>query len=464
MVVENLDASMVISPPQVDELLASYKAIERESQLNLRLATSSAQQLDSTGTTPMVSVASSSASQEEKVQEVEYADPFFKSRRDHLEMICSSVSSTVKICHAKLNQNGIPAFYERQWILCAGVGALTCLGAWRFFANWTWLKNQAIETKNGITRFLYDHAVVPVVSIYKTIRYEDTEVSVMSRQNLEEDVESLVRMVKDFHIEKHGGADQLLLENLSNQARSGVIPSIMTAYESEIPHPIANALAGDLLRLALIQVQKQKVDIEKAMAQLDRLLKQNEINFQLMALFPVILASAGLAILSSRSNRDPYKSQHAAIRSLLRRVAMHINKSSLDEKTQNLDFLSTAASTETTPWGTSSIPKTNLSPRGVRQENAGNGPAAPSASLESSNASSSLHMQGSSLKMNHEDYGLLLSLVSQLYEVGVTLPWQERMGFIEDVAELAKCHFTARQRLATIQRMYTNYSFLSASS
>jgi nuclear-control-of-ATPase protein 2 len=42
-----------------------------------------------------------------------------------------------------------------------------------------------------------------------------------------------------------------------------------------IKQPIRTALFDELIRLILIQVQKEKVDVEKAMLALDKLLKSN---------------------------------------------------------------------------------------------------------------------------------------------------------------------------------------------
>lgn len=47
------------------------------------------------------------------------------------------------------------------------------------------------------------------------------------------------------------------------------------AYESSIQRPITSSLFGDLIQLIFIQVQKQRVDIERAMLALDKLLKSN---------------------------------------------------------------------------------------------------------------------------------------------------------------------------------------------
>lgn len=73
---------------------------------------------------------------------------------------------------------------------------------------------------------------------------------------------------------------------------------VLKAYEEEIKHPLKNAIkgmctwiqsclkrclylkhTGDLIQTLLIQVQKTKVDVDLAMAALDKLLKSNELNF-----------------------------------------------------------------------------------------------------------------------------------------------------------------------------------------
>jgi len=48
------------------------------------------------------------------------------------------------------------------------------------------------------------------------------------------------------------------LDKIKFAAAHGDLSTIMPAYESEIESPIKNALFSDFVRLALIQVQKQK--------------------------------------------------------------------------------------------------------------------------------------------------------------------------------------------------------------
>lgn len=540
MQVENLDANLMISPPQVDELVASYRARERVTQANLSLIshlrkpqTSALRMMPVTASAtlqpPQISRLEDSYSPETQpllvpgekkhvhfeqgAEEAKEKDkPNLDSLgsesqgiastmepsssilgqqslesydEDHLRtslkleqflVSCGVVEQCIEVVSMKIRHNGIPPFYSRNWMVCSAVGVVVGGLAFRLMRNWTPFTMQVKEAKNAMVRFLVEHAVSPIIGIYKTIRYDSSDVEVMSKNSLDDDVASLVRMVEDFNRDKNARLTPKELDSIALETRSGTIPSVMNAYEREISHPIANALAGDLLRLALIQVQKQKVDIEKAMAQLDRLLKQNEINFQLMALLPVALVGTGLFSLWANSTRDPYKKQHTAIRSLLRRVAIHVNRSSLE----------TFANSPALPSSSTAVPSSAL--------RSTSSPPSSSSMLDTlsnlSNLRNSLppllHQHGQndgdhhhidhhnlqtssfdhdpfdldSTSMHNEDFGLLLCLLSQLFSLAVTLPVQERIGFIEDLSDLAKVNFSARQRLATIQRMYNNYRFL----
>ena len=68
--------------------------------------------------------------------------------------------------------------------------------------------------------------------------------------------------------------------------------TLLLAISSRTPcSPGSNRpITGDLARLALIQVQKTKVDVEVAMTALDKLLKANELNFTLLTLVPAVAA------------------------------------------------------------------------------------------------------------------------------------------------------------------------------
>ncbi|GKV52017.1 hypothetical protein SLEP1_g58626 [Rubroshorea leprosula] len=73
-------------------------------------------------------------------------------------------------------------------------------------------------------------------------------------------------------------------------------------YEMELTHPIQNLLGGELvcaMQSMLIPVQKLKLDIERAMLELDQILRANEINFAILAALPAFFLSL-ILIMSVR--------------------------------------------------------------------------------------------------------------------------------------------------------------------
>lgn len=98
-----------------------------------------------------------------------------------------------------------------------------------------------------------------VKGIWETIRYEeDEEILRIKHRAVQVSEESLGRMVEKFNIEKFPEIPPETLEKIRRAASHGDLSSIMPSYEQEIEHPIRNALFSDFIRLALIQVQKQK--------------------------------------------------------------------------------------------------------------------------------------------------------------------------------------------------------------
>ncbi|XP_060170108.1 protein DGS1, mitochondrial-like isoform X2 [Lycium barbarum] len=67
--------------------------------------------------------------------------------------------------------------------------------------------------------------------------------------------------------------------------------NISERYERELMHPIQNLVSGELARALLIQVQKLKLNIEKAMLELDKILRANGINFAILAALPAFFLS-----------------------------------------------------------------------------------------------------------------------------------------------------------------------------
>lgn len=234
---------------------------------------------------------------------------------------------------------------------------------------------------------------------------------IVTERALQTDVESLSRMVENWNRHRDPSIDPQYIHAIGENAKLGDISSIMRAYERSISSPIKNALLGDFLELVLIQVQKQKVDAEKAVIKLDRLLQQNELNFQLFAAIPAISVVWGLWRLVTRETH-PFSAVYHEVRQQLREVSIILNRNNSDSAVIRHRLFGAAHETVELP-------------------------------------------------MSFEQFGMFVVAVTRLCTVAAFLPPDVKDWFAEDLAELADPRYGVQQRLATVARMYGTYGFLS---
>ncbi|KAI8082286.1 ATP synthase regulation protein NCA2-domain-containing protein [Thamnidium elegans] len=144
------------------------------------------------------------------------------------------------------------------------------------------------ELGNTVRDFALNWVWKPVLKVYETIRLKDQRLSILSKQGLQSDLDSLERMMLGF-AKDNLHLSELELSRLSSDIREGDMSVLLKEYEKEIKNPLKNVIAGDLLQTMLIQVQKTKVDVDLAMSALDKLLKSNELNFAFLAVAPSML-------------------------------------------------------------------------------------------------------------------------------------------------------------------------------
>ncbi|KAI8967342.1 ATP synthase regulation protein NCA2-domain-containing protein [Mycotypha africana] len=151
--------------------------------------------------------------------------------------------------------------------------------AYEFLLNWVW---------------------EPMVKVYNTIRLKDQRLSLLSKEGLQSDLDSLERMVVGFATDNLHLAENEL-SHLALDVREGDLSVLLKEYEREIKNPLKNVITGNLLQTMLIQVQKVKVDVDLAMSALDKLLKSNELNFAFLAVAPsMLLTYASASWLKNR--------------------------------------------------------------------------------------------------------------------------------------------------------------------
>lgn len=164
-----------------------------------------------------------------------------------------------------------PAWILRNWIavtISAFVGvsaARSIIGNWENIVEW--FKTDIIGT---LVDFYNNWIVGPLTQIYNTVRHDDTgSASLITKQSLQADIDSLERMVIQFAID-HGeiaptavsNSSEIVLDDnvkamIAEKVRQGDISSVLRPYESQITTPIKSLITGDLVRSLLIQIQKQ---------------------------------------------------------------------------------------------------------------------------------------------------------------------------------------------------------------
>ncbi|CAM0140907.1 unnamed protein product [Umbelopsis sp. WA50703] len=270
-----------------------------------------------------------------------------------------------------------------------------------------WL-NEARETaQDFVVHWLWE----PMLKVWDTIRMKDQQLALLSKEGLRSDMESLERMVAQFGRDHYNLSDDQLAQ-LTIQVREGDLSSVLKAYEEAIKSPVKNAIRGDLIRTLLIQVQKTKVDVDLAMAALDKLLKSNELNFAFLAVAPsmILMWALGAWIKTTWDKRTGVRigKLGGPMRDALREVERILNQA--DNRDNDL-------------------------PTGI-----------------------------SALKLSCEQQGLVLCEVHLLRSYARRLPQRNgtREKFIEDLRELENPKYNLDQRMRTIQRMTRTWGFLTA--
>ena len=183
--------------------------------------------------------------------------------------------------------------------------------------------------------------------IYHTIRYEDHRLSLgIDENSIESSENSLQRMVELFMSKKRPDLSEAQMREIGEMAKRGDLQPVMPYYEEQIMSPLSNALFGDVVTLLLIQIQKQKTDVEKAMSSLDQIMKANEINFQALAVFPAVFLVylAGTGVYHFLFTRDRTKKIYQQIYRALLQVEKMFLLAVYDGETQQttvetLEFL-----------------------------------------------------------------------------------------------------------------------------
>ncbi|KAI0304264.1 ATP synthase regulation protein NCA2-domain-containing protein [Multifurca ochricompacta] len=136
------------------------------------------------------------------------------------------------------------------------------------------LVSDAWETLKGFWR---GWLLEPLTDIVKTVRTGGEGSIIVQQGSIDADLQSLERM-----------ALPVQLDELSTKLRFGDFTPILQIYEEDIKSPVRSAISGSLLRSAFVQIQKAKVDVDQALAGIDKLLKSQELTFAFVGVAPAL--------------------------------------------------------------------------------------------------------------------------------------------------------------------------------
>ncbi|EGG25156.1 hypothetical protein DFA_03404 [Cavenderia fasciculata] len=333
-----------------------------------------------------------------------------------------------------------PSWMVRNWSKILIGTSLTVFGARYAYSHRQEFKTSVMENYQAWRRFSREHIETPLLNIWNVIRYDQKSMNVTDPAALQSSLDSLTRMVTDFCKETQSNMSQAEIDSLVHRVALGDLSDIMKPYELNIRAPIKSALFGDFLRLALIQVQKEKVDVDRAMLAIDKLLQSNELNFQLLAAIPSVLIvwtviwkiNDSFSVKESKNTVNAQKSILSTLRSIHRRLTITKHTSLPD---QIVPITTRVAST---------FYRISLY----------------QPPLINDDEKTLLEQQ----KKPFEEYGQLLILIERMKHYAKHLNnnknSQEREWIHQDLQDLESEHLGNNEKLLTIQRMFSTYSFL----
>mmetsp|Transcript_14644 Transcript_14644/g.22880 ORF Transcript_14644/g.22880 Transcript_14644/m.22880 type:complete len:862 (-) Transcript_14644:1428-4013(-) len=325
-----------------------------------------------------------------------------------------------------------PSLLRRRWYVVA-VG-FPC-------ATYVWfkvLKGKGLQlgklALDNIINFYQEHVSVPLKAVYNELFAKDTHETISDRKARTEAIESCKKMIKSW-------LDETFPEMQENERKARADKMDMSLIEQKKEESIKKIYEiNSVVRMSLIEVQFIKKELMNALVAMDEVMSSNEINMNLAAVTPAVLAVYGAkyvfrvlfyALLKlGRSREEVYASFRQVILDIERLLLMRDNPPSAPPPLR---------------WAESQQPRHLV-------------------------VSGSRLAEGGPCVLSPEDLGMLMLLIHECR----LLLWRERTRFSshiirnisEDLAELAgeRGAVSVQQQLGIISRMCRTYPFLKVVS
>ena len=154
-------------------------------------------------------------------------------------------------------------------------------------------RRSTLRVRELIHQMFQTYAITPAKGIWDSLVVERYP-SEQRRQLLQDEKDSLTRMILDYHDANFIMTPDERVE-LREAADREDLGAVNVHYERAIQKPIRSAMFGNLFRILLIQLQKQKVDIDRVLLTSEEVLEQNDLSFRMMAMAPMMFLFTGLS-------------------------------------------------------------------------------------------------------------------------------------------------------------------------
>lgn len=217
---------------------------------------------------------------------------------EHLEKLDNKSSDPINsrilklIKEKSVAENTKPSRFVRYWPVILTVLRYGPSSSINLYQNRyeiaKWIKFNLIDTVIGFGK---NWVIKPINDMLSILRHDDNfnELSIISKDSLQSDLDSLERMVIDYVVDYDKVDKAEITKQIHEAIQEGNLTMLMSNYEQDIRNPFKSLAKGSLVRGLLIQLQKTKVDGGVAVSGIDKMLKSQQLVFGVVAISPSIL-------------------------------------------------------------------------------------------------------------------------------------------------------------------------------
>ena len=354
----------------------------------------------------------------------------------------------------RLDKLSPPSHWRRRWLYPA-VGIPTVLfGLYQALKYKSAMKAVVERVLAKLSNFYADHVEDPINYLYTEFFTSKVRDKITDRAALQETRDALKRMLHAWHLESFPAMKD---EERISRSENMDVSLIEEQFEKGVTsNTIKNIVTGDIVRMALIELQFIKKELLTAMGAIDDLMEANEFNIRVGSMVP---AGVGLWMIrkvvktayyflmpgAGKSKKETFASFRSIILDIERLLVMRDDPPPPPRRLKVGKYKERrrGASVEKEPIiGLSFDDGHNA--RGSAEGGAGT----------------------SEVVLNENDWGMVVLLLHEAQ----TLLWREQRRFLkgdfpnifEDLAEIAgeRGPVSVKQQLAIVRRMNRTYGFL----